>query len=122
MGEFGDLIDDVVALRRPTVELEDVQRPKEWTTSTKNPDWNLVEIHGANSGFMAKGSTKEGVGSYLVYFFTKRVREEAVKRNGLDLAGIMERIQNVLHNKGKQQTQNIFNNNTRTLQMKRNRT
>ena len=89
---------------------EDVEAKSEWTTSTKNPDYNLILIHAANSGFVAKMQDGD-VGSYLTYFFTKRVQRNIAQHEGKGLAVIMEDIQNVLHENGKQQIRKEFNNN-----------
>eukprot|EP01083_Nonionella_stella_P307823 1083377_1 len=52
--------------------LNDVQGGFKWTTSTKNPDYKLVEIHAANAGFQAKAHMQ--FGSYLIYLFTKKMK------------------------------------------------
>ena len=57
----------------------------------------------------------KGVGSYLIYLFTDRIRRNVSDQKGDTLADIMEEIQNRLHDKGKQQPVIVFNNNTRKL-------
>merc|ERR1719361_2438944 len=101
----GSLQDNVAK----AVTLGDTQQRKEWTTSTKNPDYNLVQIHAANNGFMAKANPQ--IGSYLVYFFCVAVKRNIQRKQGKVLSDLMAEIQNTLHNKGKQQTVNVFNNN-----------
>ena len=100
---------------------EDVQEDFEWTTSTKNPDYNLVLIHAANSGFVAKMQESE-VGSYLTYFFTKKIQDNIVDHGRRGLAVIMEDIQNLLHDHGKQQIRKEFYNNTMNLRIEVNTT
>ena len=100
--------------------LESVQNVNDWTSSTKNPDYNLVLILAANSGYQAKMREDE-VGSYLSYLFMQRVQRNIVDHGGKGLAAIMEDIQNALHDHGRQQTVNIFNNNTRNMTIEINR-
>ena len=89
------------------------------TAETKNPDYNLVVIHAANSGYMAK-MREDKIGSYLSYLFMQRVQRNIVEHQGKGLAEIMEDIQNVLHDNGRQQTVNVFNNNTRNMMIEMN--
>ena len=85
----------------------------EWTTTTQNPDYNTVQIHAANDGYAA--NMRAEVGSYLIFLFTRRIKMNIGKQKGDGLADIMESVQNDLHDHGKQQTVNVFNNNTRNL-------
>ena len=96
------------------VRLEDVEVEDAWTTTTHNPDYNTAQIHAANDGYTA--NMREDVGSYLIALFTYRVQRNIGQQKGEGLADIMQKVQDDLHDKGKQQTVNVFNNNTRNLQ------
>eukprot|EP01084_Bolivina_argentea_P163962 285156_1 len=87
-----------------------------WTTSAMNPDYKLIEIHSANTQFQAKCSTH--CGSYLIYHFTKKIKENVINHTEKTLAEIFDEIQNLLHNQGKQQITKSFNNETGNLQFK----
>ena len=102
-----------------STSLEDVENMSvnRWTSSTKNPDYNLVLVHAANSGFVAKMNYK---GSYLVYVLARKIRANVEKRGGMGLAEVLEDVQNLLHDAGRQQTVNQLNNNTRTLVLRKN--
>ena len=97
--------------------LDDVQSAGAWTSTTKNPDYDLVEVYAANSGFVAKMDYN---GSYLVYYLTMAIKNNVEKKLGRTLAEILEIVQNHLHDLGRQQTVNILNNNTRTMVFKKN--
>eukprot|EP01083_Nonionella_stella_P064938 169739_1 len=98
--------------------LSDVQGGDEWTTHTKNPDYKLVEIHAANAGFQAKAHMQ--FGSYLIYLFTKKMKSNIERNENKTLATLFDEIQNELHDAGKSQTKNVFNNTTAKLRfMKR---
>ena len=106
------------------IKLSDMEKEcgQMWTTHQKNPDFKLVEIHAANPGFQAKMHRHNG--SYLLNEFTKRMRSNCSDNNNdIDHLGRMfDKIQNELHDKGKQQTQNVFNNDTRYIIFKKNTT
>ena len=86
-----------------------------------NPDYKLVEIHAANIGYQAKCNLING--SYLIYGFTQRLKQDTLKRDKdkKSLATMFEEMQNELHDKGRQQTINTFNNNTRHLIFRKNK-
>merc|ERR1712062_287506 len=84
------------------------------TADDKNPDYKLVLIHAANTGYVAK--SKAGFGSYLIYLFAKRIMNNIEESKGKELIEIMDEIANVLHDMGKQLPTPLYNNNTRTLQ------
>eukprot|EP01084_Bolivina_argentea_P052822 96993_1 len=92
------------------IELVDISTGMEWTENTNNPDYKLAQIHAANKGFQAKCSTI--IGSYLIYEFTKAMKNSIAKKQNKTLSTIFEEIQNKLHESGKQQTINTFNNGT----------
>ena len=106
---------------RKNITFEDVQEENEWTKSKKNPDYNLVLIHAANSGFVAKMQESE-VGSYLTYFFAKKVKDNIVDHGRKGLAEILTDIQNLLHDHGKQQIRKEYYNNTMNLKIEVNNT
>ena len=114
----GDMQQHVEVQKR--MELEDVQKEDEWTKSSKNPDYNLITVHASNPGFVAKMNTSEEVGSYLTYFFAKKVTENAKKAQNKELADIMDEIEMKLHDAGKQQIRMEFFTQTRKLRIKRN--
>ena len=110
---------EMTSIRKAT-ELEDVQsrHQRAWTTNSKNPDYNLVVVHAANEGFVAKMSSD--VGSYAVYALSKVIRTNVGRIPAKGLAELLEEVQNALHDQGKQQTMNVFNNHTRTLVFEKN--
>ena len=114
-----DIMMEMMENRKGT-DLDDVQNltGNVWTSKTKNPDYNLVIVKAANSGFAAKFNNE--CGSYVVYFLTMAIRRNVEKRQGRTLAEILEHVQNKLHDHGKQQTVNQTNNHTRTLVFKKN--
>ena len=101
---------------KKNITFEDIQEENEWTKSKKNPDYNLVLIHAANSGYVAKMQESE-VGSYLTYFFAKKVKDNIVDHGRKGLAEILKDIQNLLHDKGKQQIRKEFYNDTSNLRI-----
>ena len=114
------VIEMVVAESSKGTDLSDVQllTGNVWTSSTKNPDYNLAVVKAANSGFAAKFNIE--CGSYVVYFLTLAIRRNVERREGKTLSEILEHVQNKLHDNGKQQTVNLTNNHTRTLVFKKN--
>eukprot|EP01084_Bolivina_argentea_P112186 200088_1 len=99
-------------------ELKHVSHRANWTTSQPNPDWKLCEIHGANPGFQSKFNTQTG--SYLLYEFSKKIKENMNMNNNKTLGEIFEIIQNELHNRGKQQIKKVFYNGIERVQLMRN--
>ena len=100
------------------IGLEDVERGTEWPINAPNPDYKLVVIHSANTGFQAKIDTR--FGSFLIFEFCQRMRMHLENGTNEGLGLLFDGIQNTLHDKGKQQTINVFNNNTRYLQLRKN--
>ncbi len=98
------------------VMVETMERGRGWTTSTKNEDYNLVVIHAANSGYVAKMASDKG--SYLIQLFVDVMRQNIEKKKRMKLDAVFEYIQNTLHDEGKQQIVHVFNNDTRNLQLK----
>ena len=86
-----------------------------WTDDNHNPDFKLVEIHAANSGFQAKLNTT--FGSYLLYEFVSRMKKCIDDGEDVTLGRLFDKIQNELHDKGKQQIVKVFNNDTRGIQL-----
>ena len=80
-----------------------------WTSKTKNPDYNLVAIHGSTDGYVSKMQETE-VGSYLTYFFVKAVKMNIERQQKKGLTEILTDVQNALHDAGKQMIKfNCFN-------------
>ena len=88
----------------------------EWSSKHKNPDYNLVVVHGANEGFVSK-MKESTVGSYLTYFFTKSVRMNIEQNQRKGLGEMLKDIQNLLHDKGKQLIRKEFFNETENLRI-----
>ena len=99
-------------------ELKDISADNAWTHTTKNPDYKLVQIHASNPGFQAKCCSSKG--SYLIYEFTQKILDNLDQKQNKSLTTICEEIQNKLHDLGKQQTTNVFNNGTGHLQFVKN--
>ena len=101
-------------------QLEDVQRDDEWTPSSKNPDYNLIAVHASNPGFVAKMNKSEDVGSYLTYFFAKQLRRNVESGDGKGLGDLMDEIETLLHDNGKQLIRTEFFTQTRKLRIEKN--
>ena len=86
----------------------------EWSSKHKNPDYNMIIVHGANEGFVSKIQNTE-VGSYLTYFFTKAVRLNIEMGQRKGMGEILADVQNTLHDAGKQLIRMEFFNNTQNL-------
>eukprot|EP01084_Bolivina_argentea_P207406 353867_1 len=100
-------------------DVDDIIRAESiWKLDEKNPDYLLSCVHGANQGFQAKMNSIDG--SYLIYEFVKKMIANIEGDNKLFLGEIIDAIQNDLHDRGKQQIEAIFNNNTRYLKFKPN--
>ena len=93
---------------------------KIWKLGQLNPDYNLCEIHGANEGFQAKISQKNG--SYLISQFITQINDNCTwnwKDESIISPKIMDALANIqedLHSAGKQQIVFTTNNETRSLQ------
>ena len=96
--------------------IDDVRVTSQWTTTTKNPDYNLVVVHGSNDGFVSKMQDTE-VGSYLTYFFAKAVRTRIEMNERKGLSELLTDVQNVLHDAGKQLIRKEFFNDTEYLRI-----
>ena len=114
-----DTINDSSDDNSKCFRLTDLPNQRSWTTKDKNPDFNLVEIHASNIGFQSKYNQDNG--SYLLYEFAKRITEYTLNNKKEELGRTFEKIQNDLHDRGKQQIMHIFNNNTRYLELHVNR-
>ena len=95
-----------------------LQMETEWTSRTKNPDYNLAVVHGANDGFVSKMQNSE-VGSYLTYCFIKMVKERIKRKARQGLSDILVEIQDTLHDKGKQMIKFICFNKMGNLRIER---
>ena len=93
-------------------------RDTEWSAKYKNPDYNLVAVHGANEDFVSK-MQETSVGSYLTYFLTKAVRLNIEHKQRKGLAAILKDVQNLLHDEGKQLIRMEFFNETQNLRIER---
>ena len=108
----------VEALKPGSGVMEALEVETEWTSKTKNPDYNMVVVHGANDGFVSKMQENE-VGSYLTYFFAKAVRMRIERKERKGLSELLTDVQNVLHDAGKQLIRKEFFNNTEYLRIER---
>ena len=89
-----------------------------WLRNEENPDYRLITVHAANIGFQSKMSIETG--SYVITGFTRAMITNIQQQNNKKfLFEILDDIQNELHSKGKQQTVNTFNNNTRYIKFLR---
>ena len=89
--------------------VDELEIDTEWNSKNKNPDYNLIVVHGANDGFVSKMQDNE-MGSYLTYSFIKAVKQRIERNGSKGLGEILMDIQNVLHDKGKQMIKfNCFN-------------
>ena len=103
-----------------TVEALQIEsRDTEWSSKHKNPDYNLVAVHGSNEDFVSK-MQQSSVGSYLTYFFAKAVRLNIEGKQRKGLAAILKDIQNLLHDEGKQLIRMEFFNETQNLRIEKN--
>eukprot|EP00483_Globobulimina_turgida_P005666 UN05676 len=92
-----------------------------WCSDQQNPDYKLVTLHAANPGFQAKLNAVDG--SYLIREFAKAMIANADIQNVEQrqfLGEIMDGIQHNLHERGKQQTVNVYNNFTQYLKFEKN--
>eukprot|EP01084_Bolivina_argentea_P164257 285602_1 len=75
----------------------------EWAWSDQNPDYNILKVDAANTGFQAFSDTSKG--SYLITFFAEKVKQCLENHNyAMDkpLINIFEEIQYELHKRGLQ--------------------
>eukprot|EP01083_Nonionella_stella_P259300 885515_1 len=69
----------------------------EWASSDKNPDYNILKIDAANTGFQAFSDNMNG--SYLIALFVSKIKQYLETKS---LMNIFEEIQDELHDTGKQ--------------------
>ena len=98
--------------------VQDLAMEKEWTSKTKNPDYKLAVVHGANDGYVSKMQHSD-IGSYLTYCFTKMVKERIEKKQRKGLSELLVNIQDALHDKGKQMIKFSCFNQTGSLLIER---
>ena len=72
-------------------------------------------IHAANTGYQAK--MRGDIGSYLLYSFMERVQRNVILHERKGLEELMGEIQNGLHGMGRQQTVNVFNENSKNIRL-----
>ena len=110
-GDSERLDENRAAMESGEIDLQDVvlavpdKVNAEWAADEVNPDYMLVEVHAANVGFEAKMRMAEG--SYLITEFPRNFDA------GRFLFELFDAAQSNLHGRGKQLTQNVFNNGTR---------
>ena len=78
-------------------------------------DRNSALIHAANTGYQAK--MRGDIGSYLLYSFMERVTRNVSHHEQKGLEELMGEIQNGLHGMGRQQTVNVFNENSKNIRL-----
>ena len=82
-----------------------------WARDEDNPDYRLMVVNAANSGFQSKMSCETG--SYVVQQLMQRLEDNIINNNNKDfLFKILSSIQNELHDSGKQLLTYSCNNNT----------
>ena len=106
------------AAKGPTDVTEALVVDPEWTSRSKNPDYNLIVVHGSNDGFVSKMNESE-VGSYLTYSFAKAVKYRIEKKQRKGLSELLTDIQNQLHDMGKQLIKFNCYNNTANMRIER---
>eukprot|EP01083_Nonionella_stella_P174939 607794_1 len=89
-----------------------------WLEEEKNPDYQLITIYAANEGFQSKLDIHKG--SYVITEFVERMSQNVENGNQKWIFEVFDEIQSVLHRKGKQLTDNKYNNNMRYLKFMRN--
>ena len=90
-----------------------------WQIGEDNPDYRLITINAANDGFQAKMSVVSG--SYVITDFTRLMVENITNKDNKQwLFEVLDKIQQDLHEQGKQQIVNTFNNRTRFVKFRRN--
>eukprot|EP01083_Nonionella_stella_P302073 1039957_1 len=89
-----------------------------WLEEEKNPDYQLITIYAANEGFQSKLDIHKG--SYVITEFVERMSQNVENGNQKWIFEVFDEIQSVLHRKGKQLTDNKYNNNMRYLKFVRN--
>merc|ERR1712013_519633 len=89
----------------------DAEVVADWAKDEHNPDYMLAQIHAANDGFEAQMKVKDGhtKGSYLISAFTRNYDGKRF------LYEVFDEAQRNLHRRGKQLTENTYNNGTRYL-------
>eukprot|EP01084_Bolivina_argentea_P249101 416870_1 len=100
------------------VALNDISGESDWAYGNVNPDYKLVQLHASNIGYQARICSEKG--SYLTFEFTQKILENLNEVSNKTLSTICLEIQNELHDAGKQQTTNTFNNGTQHLQIVKN--
>eukprot|EP01083_Nonionella_stella_P310850 1106205_1 len=55
------------------IGLKHIKMATDWTTTSKNPDYKLVQVHAANTGFQAKMDIR--FGSYLLSEFCEAMKK-----------------------------------------------
>eukprot|EP01084_Bolivina_argentea_P217000 368502_1 len=91
-----------------------------WAENEDNPDFKLVIINSSNHGFQSK--MRVDTGSYVITKLTQQLGENIMHNNNKQfLNEILDDIQEVLHDKGKQLMVKIFNNKTEYIKFKINK-
>eukprot|EP00483_Globobulimina_turgida_P006783 UN06795 len=90
-----------------------------WCNQEKNPDYKLVQIHGANVDFQSKLDSR--LGGYLSSGFYEQMMKNIKRTENKNLQSMLEKIQSNLHDKGKQLIVNVFNNGTSNLTFRKNK-
>jgi len=106
-----------MSLRANRMDLSALPRASDWTTSGKNPDYNLVQIRAANKGFMAKAN--EEMGSYLTRLIIENMMESIERGEDKTIAEVLKDCQQTLHRFGKQLPDFNYNNDTDGLRFEK---
>ena len=92
------------------------KQSRQWTTSQPNPDYKLMVIESANIGFQAN-MRHDDVGSLLIYEFIMTIIESIRSHDRRSLAENLDKIQQKLHEGGKQLINYTPNNGTGKLRL-----
>eukprot|EP01084_Bolivina_argentea_P140841 247537_1 len=91
-----------------------------WKPGTKNPDFLLVEINSSNPGFQAKLDKNKG--SYMIYEFVRRVKDDLDHNSDKYIFEIFDEIQKQLESQNIELIKNTYNNGSMYIKLKRNNT
>jgi len=88
-----------------------------WKRGEHNPDHRMAVIHAANEDFQSLCTAS--IGSYLIYCFTESVRRDMsswnIGRGPRYLGEMMNEIQNLLEDKGRQLVVPLYTNETERI-------
>ena len=89
-----------------------------WERGDHNPDYKLVEINAANTGFQSFLSYNKG--SYMIHGFVDKMIKDLDNNKQRFIYEIFDEVQKELQELGKQQIKPVYYNGTRFIKLKRN--